>query len=353
MKNSFEWKKDIDDKVAIKRESIMRRNAQLRSISGITLAFLLCLGCSVAVVRFSKINHPPVDTSNDGIMTIPSFSDYTFPTVTSTADDTNNGVMTIPSFPDSTYPYDTGVSAGTTAEDGTDLPYYTAMPPAYTGDDPYPMTGDSGEYQTSHPILTSDDIYPVTTVSDEVIWTTLKDQETGFRFAERIISQAFPEKMVFPNATEYKKTFAMALEYYGLSDLNIPPRLRTDIDYRIDFADNYTFLANDNGGMLGVIVRDDITVNYLSVHPQVYYQLSMGRVTVPYDWVFTTAENSTLEYRDIKIKCGYLNGDGISAELIVADYEYNGIKFRFTGHNAIEKEFISCLYNIIDCLLRR
>ncbi len=353
MKNSFEWKKDIENKVAEKRERIAKRNAQMRSISGISLAVLLCMGCSIAVIKFSKINHPPVETTNDGIMTIPSFSDYTIPAISDPAYDTNSGVMTIPSFPDSDHPSYTAGCDVTTGAVATDHPYYTAIPPIYTDEDPYPMTGDSTGYSTSYPIFTGDDPYPVTTCPDAVIWTTLQGQESGFRYAERIISQAFSEPKQYPHATEYTKTFAMALEYYGLSDWNIPPVLRTDINYHINFAENYTFLANDNGGMFGVVIRDDITVDYLSVHPEVYYQLSMGRVTVPYDWVFATAENGSFEYKGINVRCGYLNGDGISAELIVADYEYNGIKFRFTGHNVIEKEFISCLYNVIDCLFRK
>ena len=342
MKNSFEWKKDIDDKLAERRELISKRNAQLRSLSGISLAVLLCLGCSVAVIRFSRINQPAVEGTGDSLTNPTSQTETTSPYPLYA--DTGFGDCIKPSYT---------AAVGTTRDEVKDLPLYTAAAPSDTG--MYPIgtgecviTGGS-----SDPVYTGEDIYPSTTGPDAVIWTTLADQEYKFRYARQIINQAYPEKLHFPDATEYEKTFASALEYYGLSDFNIAPVLRTDIDYRIDFADSYTFLADDNGGQLGIIVRDDITVNYVSVNPEVYYQLSMGYVTVPYDWVFTTAESSTLEYRGIKVNCGYLNGDGFSAELIVADYEYNGIKFRFTGHNVIEKEFISCLYNVIDCLFRR
>ena len=73
----------------------------------------------------------------------------------------------------------------------------------------------------------------------------------------------------------------------------------------------------------------------------------------PYDWLFTTENNADLVYRDVTVRCGYLNASGISAELIVADYEFNGIKYRFSGHNVTEKEFLSCLYTVIDCLFRK
>ena len=338
MKNSFEWKKDIEDKVSQKREQIAYRNARIRSLSAVSFAVLLCACCSVAVVRFSRINQPPVTAGNDITSTSPDKYDVLKDTMG-----------------------DSLAAAGDTDAVGTELPSYTAAD-LITGSDtnaepPYEITGGVTYVPSTESVVTGKDVedYPVTTGVDVYPETTAPPSQSGaFRFAKKIISQAFPEKLQFPNAYEYEKTFAMALEYYGLTDFNIPPSLRCNVEYRIDYADRYTFLADGDGGELSrIIVRDDITVYYVSDQPGVCYQLSIGKVTVPYDWVFTTADNSSFEYRDITVRCGYLNADGTKAEMIVADYEYNGIKFRFTGHNVIEKEFISCLYNVIDCLFRR
>lgn len=344
MKNSFEWKKDINNKVVEKRERIAKRNAQMRTISGMSLALLVCLGCSVAVVRFSKINQPPVDTINNGIMTIPNFTDYTFPSVTVQNTTDGKGVMTI-TVPPETEPPQTDDSGVMTIPS---FPTFTAAPD--TEDGSGKATGDTGDYPTSHPVYTGVDPYPVTTGGDAFETTSTNSNRLQ---VDEIINRAFPEKLQFPDATEYTKTFAMALEYYGLSDLNIAPSLRGGAVYRIDFSDNYTFLVDDNSGSFGIVVRDDITVNYVSDDNDAYYQLSMGCVSLPYDWMFTTAENNTFEYRGVEVKTGYINGNGIGAELIVADYEYNGIKFRFSGYNVTEKEYLSCLYTVIDCLFRK
>ncbi|MBR0327643.1 MAG: hypothetical protein IIX09_07570 [Clostridia bacterium] len=373
MKNSFEWKKDINNKVVEKRERIAKRNAQMRTISGMSLALLVCLGCSVAVVRFSKINQPPVDTINNGIMTIPNFTDYTFPseTVQNTTDGKgvmtitvppeteppqtdDSGVMTIPSFPH-TYPGGTGKSPGV-VENSTDLPYYTGIPSDNTEDYLYEKTEEIGNpsYTGQEPDWYPPDWQPPSTSPDiEVITTTVEPPSGAFRYAKHIVNQIFPSPLYYPTAVEQKLTFAEALSYFGLDDFNVAPALRTSVEYHISFADEYTFLVDESVTNERIILRDAVIVNYVSENTEEYFELSIGLVCLPYDWGFTTSEDGFFNYRNVEVLCGYIGANGISAELIVADFEYNGIKYRFCGHNVTEKEYLSCLYTVIDCLFRK
>lgn len=355
MKNSFEWKKDIDNKIKLKKEQIAKRNAQMRFAYAMSFAVLLCVASSVAVVRFAKINQPAVDTDNDGIMTIPNLTDYTFPSYTYNDNTQDNGIATIPSFPHITDPENSDNSPGV-GENSTDLPYYTGIPSVNTEDYLYEKTEEIGNpsYTGQEPNWYPPDWQPPTTSPDiEVITTTVEPPSGAFRYAKHIVNQIFPSPLYYPTAVEQKLTFAEALSYFGLDDFNVAPALRTSVEYHISFADEYTFLVDESVTNERIILRDAVIVNYVSENTEEYFELSIGLVCLPYDWGFTTSEDGFFNYRNVEVLCGYIGANGISAELIVADFEYNGIKYRFCGHNVTEKEYLSCLYTVIDCLFRK
>ena len=345
MKNSFEWKKDIESKVATKRAAIAKRNTQLRAFSGVSLAAAFCICCGVAVVRFSNINQPPISGTSDSVMTIPSFPDHPV-----TLDTTGNngttvpndtvGVMTIPSY--------------------TEGPAYTGMGDTPTGEitvyDP-----KNTEWQISQPIYTGVDPYPTTTggiITTEPPVTGELPITGAFRVIREIdkVVNGAPLYVPADRMVKYRKTFSEALRYYGLSEFAIPSMLTEGSTYKIDEFEYVEFISmKDENGMGELPVSDDITVRYsgTSISDAAFYELSMGMIKPPYDCLYVYDENSTFNYRGIKVDCGYLNSNGATAELIVADFEYNGVIFRFKGHYSTEKTFIKFLYNIIDSLFTR
>jgi len=350
MKNSFEWKKDIEDKVKAKRAAMAKRNAQLRSITGVSLAAVFCLGCGIAVVRFSNVNQPPVAGTSDSIMTIPSHPDEPIPPVTTganTTDTDNTGVMTIPSFTDGpayTQAGGTGICVPPTEELTGSLTGYDPRDtedhisqPIYTGVDPYPMT--------TGPLVTE---YPTTTEVPNV---------GSFRVIKEIgnIVNGSPMYVPADRMVKHRKTFSEALRYYGLSEFAIPNVLTFGNAYAMDQFEYVEFISmKDENGMGELPVSDAITVRYSPMTSDIsFYELSMGMIRAPYDCMYVYDENSTFNYRDIAVKCGYLKASGAVAELIVADFEYNGVIFRFQGHYSTEKTFISFLYSIIDGLYTR
>lgn len=340
MKNSFEWKKDIEYKVTEKKERIAYRNKQLRSLASVSLAVMLCVGCSVAVVRFSRINKPATEYPNDGIMTAPSYTGNLVDETTA-ANSTDYGVMTVPSFPDRT-----DEPAFTADRSDTELPEYTAATPDFTEmDTEYPMT---------HPIYTDYDPYATVTTCPPDVGTPIDTICIPYftEISEKISSA--PLKIDDDKKVIYRKTLKMALEYYGLSEFSLPLSMVSGGEYLCKPEDGVDFIALKTGDGTGeIIVRDVLSVWYASNNTPSEFELSIGKECAPYDWTFEDEGIANYAPKGIEIKLGQINGDNNGADLLVADFTYNGLKFRFTGYDSSYKDFVIFLNNIIDGLFVR